>query len=54
LRWRFCVILQKNVGWWNGVFGGILVFWCGAFVVKLWWNAWQTWSRNGHFCGRQM
>jgi hypothetical protein len=21
----------------------------GAFVVKSWWNAWQTWSSDGRF-----
>jgi hypothetical protein len=38
VNWRFCWGFLKKVAAERGV-----------FVVKLWWNAWQTWSIDGRF-----
>jgi hypothetical protein len=33
-----------------GVFLGKRGELCGVFVVKLWWDAWQTWRSFATFC----
>jgi hypothetical protein len=27
---------------------------CGVFVVKLWWNVWQSWRVDGRYSGRKI